>query len=69
MATTLLQFYEGSDSPIGRVEDDGRVYDDVVAGYPVGRVEPDGRVYNDPYLGSLGRVEKLDGLIYMYFRK
>lgn len=68
MATTLLQFYEGSDSPIGRVEYDGRVYDDVVAGYPVGRVEPNGRVYNDPYLGSLvGHVDVRDGGIYRGF--
>ena len=29
MATTLLQYYEGMDRPVGRVEDDGKVYDDI----------------------------------------
>ena len=46
---------------MGRIKEDGKLYDEPYGGKPVGRYE-DGKVYDEPYGGSvIGRTGNKDG--------
>ncbi len=65
MATMFYDTYYIAGVPIGRMEPDGKVYDDPIIGVPIGIVDPEGNVWDDAYCGGkkVGYVDN-SGWIY-----
>ncbi len=65
MATMFYDTYYITGVPIGRMEPDGKVYDDPIIGVPIGMVDPEGNVWDNPYYGGnkVGYVDN-SGRIY-----
>ncbi len=46
---------------VGRVDENGFVYDCIFGGSPIGRIDEQGKICDNPYAGGrVGRVEGLD---------